>query len=55
VSNTIPLKNPEEIKSEATGDKIIQISVGLLLAEAIRREHQKESLSELFYPKTYQG
>ena len=40
VTNTIPLKN--------TSEKIVQISVGILVAETIRRIQNSESLSELF-------
>ena len=40
VTNTIPLKGQT--------DKIIHLSVGMLIAEAIRRIHNNESLSEIF-------
>lgn len=41
VTNTIPLKEPSR--------KVLQISVALLLAEAIRRSHQRESFQDLFF------
>jgi ribose-phosphate pyrophosphokinase len=47
VTNTIPLKKDESIKT----DKIVQLSVGVLIAEAIRRIHLNESLSEVFMHK----
>lgn len=59
VTNTIPLPNSKTgsvLKSEGsefTSDKIKQISVGLLLAEAIRRSYQRESLNALFYPRSF--
>ena len=40
VTNSIPVKY--------TSDKIVQLSVGILIAEAIRRIQNNESLSELF-------
>ena len=45
VTNSIPFKNKEE------STKIIQLSVGVLIAEAIRRIHHNESLSEIFLHK----
>ena len=44
VTNTIPMKKGEDLKTE----KIVQLSVGVLIAEAIRRIHNNESLSEIF-------
>jgi ribose-phosphate pyrophosphokinase len=41
VTNTIP-------KGEKTSEKIIYLSVGVLIAEAIRRIYNNESLSEVF-------
>lgn len=42
VTNTVPISDDKKI------DKIVQLDVSLLLAETIRRIHQKESLSPLF-------
>lgn len=42
VTNTIPFEKTEE------SQKIIQLSVGMLIAEAIRRVNNNESLSEIF-------
>ena len=42
VTNTIPFEKTEECQ------KIIQLSVGMLIAEAIRRVNNNESLSEIF-------
>jgi ribose-phosphate pyrophosphokinase len=61
VTNTIPLPHAEtnsSLKSsgsEFTSPKVKQISVGLLLAEAIRRSYQRESLNTLFYPKSFRA
>lgn len=44
ITNTIPLK-------DNSSDKIVQLSVGMLIAEAIRRIHNNESLSEIFPKK----
>lgn len=45
VTNTIPMKTPNiGVKT----DKIVQLSVGVLIAEAIRRIQRNESLSEIF-------
>ena len=61
ITNTIPL--PGSVDSEISyilpkpagkTEKIKQISVGMLLAEAIRRAHQKESFEKLFYPKSFE-
>jgi ribose-phosphate pyrophosphokinase len=41
VTNTIP-------KGQKTSEKIIYLSVGVLIAEAIRRIYNNESLSEVF-------
>ena len=49
-SDSIPVT--EEFKKKV-GDKYAQVSLDLLLAEAIRRVHQKESLNELFEVPTY--
>lgn len=60
-TNTIPL--PGNLDSEIANispkvtmlsAKIKQISVGMLLAEAIRRAYQKESFEKLFYPKSFE-
>jgi len=60
VTNTIPLphENTGDIHrtvkpDEFVSPKIKQISVGLLLAEAIRRSYQRESLNALFNPKSF--
>ncbi len=45
VTNTIPFRNKEQ------STKIVQLSVGILIAEAIRRIHNNESLSEIFMLK----
>jgi len=45
VTNTIPFKDKEN------SSKIIHLSVGVLIAEAIRRIHHNESLSEIFLHK----
>jgi ribose-phosphate pyrophosphokinase len=45
VCNTVPLPPEKSI------DKIVQLSVGHLLAEAIARIHNKQSVSELFVTK----
>jgi len=42
VTNTIPLSKSKE------SQKIKQLSVGILIAEAIRRMENKESISEIF-------
>ena len=42
VTNTVPIPKSKE------SPKIKQISVGILIAEAIRRMENKESLSEIF-------
>jgi len=63
VTNTIPLPGTDnessiahlKPKCEGPTTKIKQLSVALLLAESIRRSHQKESLSQLFYPKGFKG
>jgi len=62
ITNTIPLPSntdteiPQFSRSiNGPTNKIKQISVGMLLAEAIRRAHQKESFSQLFYPKSFKG
>lgn len=62
VTNTIPLPGNTDTeipanfnKDMATSRKIKQISVAMLLAEAIRRAHQKESFEKLFYPKSFEG
>jgi ribose-phosphate pyrophosphokinase len=41
VTNTIPLNGK-------SSDKIVVLSVGMLIAETIRRIHNNESLSEIF-------
>jgi len=62
VTNTIPLPGNTDTeifnispKANAKSDKIKQISVGMLLAESIRRAYQKESFEKLFYPKSFEG
>lgn len=62
VTNTIPLpgNTDTEIPGNVSKDfvvskKIKQLSVAMLLAEAIRRAHQKESFEKLFYPKSFEG
>ncbi len=45
VTNTIPIKKDQQ---EKAAGKIVQLSVGVLIAEAIRRIHNNESLSEIF-------
>ncbi|OMJ81576.1 hypothetical protein SteCoe_4007 [Stentor coeruleus] len=62
ITNTIPLPGNVDTeiasispKASATSGKIKQISVGLLIAEAIRRAHLKESFEKLFYPKSFEG
>lgn len=46
VCNTIPLD-----KRQHHGDKIVQLSIAKLLADAITRIHLKQSVSALFNPK----
>ncbi len=46
VTNSIPAKSGEE-----NIEKITRLSVGPLLAEAIRRVQTKESVSSLFVPQ----
>jgi ribose-phosphate pyrophosphokinase len=63
VTNAIPLPGTDnessiahlKPKCEGPTTKIKQLSVAMLLAESIRRSHQKESLSQLFYPKGFKG
>jgi ribose-phosphate pyrophosphokinase len=62
ITNTIPLPGNSDTEIAAvspkltmTSGKIKQISVGLLVAEAIRRAHLKESFEKLFYPKSFEG
>lgn len=62
VTNTIPLPGNTDTEIPTMGNreignckKIKQISVAMLLAEAIRRAHQKESFEKLFYPKSFEG
>ena len=62
ITNTIPLPGNTDTeitsispKSTIKSTKIKQISVGMLLAEAIRRAYQKESFEKLFYPKSFEG
>ena len=49
VTNTIPLNTEAQ-----ANNKIIALSVGSLVANAIRRIHQKKSVSELFSDKDKQ-
>ena len=62
ITNTIPLPGNTDTEISHLNPKIVvvstkikQISVGMLLAEAIRRAHQKESFEKLFYPKSFEG
>lgn len=60
ITNTIPMPGNVDTeipdltpKSNLKSFKVKQVSVGTLLAEAIRRAYQKESFSQLFYPKSF--
>ncbi|CAG9333507.1 unnamed protein product [Blepharisma stoltei] len=62
ITNTIPLPGNKDTeiadlvpKSNFKSEKVKQVSVATLLAEAIRRAYQKESFSQLFYPKNFKG
>ena len=47
VVNTLPLPSGGQ-KSFRFSSKVQQLSIGKLLADAIRRIHKKESISEMF-------
>ena len=47
VTNTIPMRQ-EMLDHKPARDKVVQIPIGMLIAETIRRIHQKESVSEIF-------
>jgi ribose-phosphate pyrophosphokinase len=55
ITNTVPLRDTEASKPTQEYAKIKQISVGLLLAEAIRRSYQREVLDTLFDPKSFKA
>ncbi|KAI1668766.1 ribose-phosphate pyrophosphokinase 1 [Pyrenophora tritici-repentis] len=46
ITNAFPI--PEHKLAQATGDKLVIINVDNLLAEAVRRNHHGESMSQLF-------